>query len=403
VRVLYLAHWYPFPADNGIRLRLFNLVRSLAQRHEVDFVSFTAEALTTDRLQTMRNFCRQVRTVPEQHYRPSSHRALFGFFDARPRSVVDTDSPEMHALVAELAKSGQYDVVIASELGMAPYALHVPCRARLLEDVELAVIHEQFSQASSLTRRLRFGLTWLKLDRYVRHLLRSFQVATAVSDSELARLNRLAPLGLRQALIPNGVDVCHYKDDWGAPVADTLVYAGALTYSANFDAVDYFLREVLPLIQRQRPGVRLRITGKLEGAPVHRLPERIGVTFTGYLNDVRPTIAQSWVSVVPLRVGSGTRLKILEALALGTPVVSTSKGAEGLGLKPEHDLLLADTPAEFADAVVRLLGDPGLRQRLSEHGRQTVVACYDWQMIGQKLDDLLHWAIAQPAPALATA
>lgn len=403
MRILYLAHWYPFPADNGIRQRIYNLVKALAQRHDVDFVSFTSETLSAERLQAMRSFCCEVRTVPERHYRATSARSMFGFFDPRPRSVVDTDSPEMWALVAELARPGKYDVVVASELGMAPYAAQAPCRARLLDDVELALIYEQFSLARGLLRRLRYGLTWLKLAHYVRGLLCSFQVATTVSDVELKRLNLLAPSWLRQAVVPNGVDVSQYQGEWGSAAQDTLVYSGALTYSANFDAVDYFLRDIFPLILEQRPTITLKVTGKLDGVPVQRLPRRSGVTFTGYLNDVRPVISQSWASIVPLRVGAGTRLKILEALALGTPVVSTTKGAEGLALEPERELLVVETPAEFARAVLRLLGDPALRQRLSERGRQTVAARYDWRIISQQLDDLMQWAVAQPAPALAPA
>ncbi|MBK9050663.1 MAG: glycosyltransferase [Chloroflexi bacterium] len=168
---------------------------------------------------------------------------------------------------------------------------------------------------------------------------------------------------------------------------DTLVYAGAMTYKANFDAVAYFLGEIWPLIRAARPQAVFYVTGKLDGVPVERLPKQDGVIFTGYLDDVRPRVAQSWLSVIPLRLGGGTRLKVLESLALGTPVVTTSKGMEGLELMPERDVLVADTPEAFAAAVIQLLHDPNLHTLLSQHGQQAVKR-YDWPKIGSELANL---------------
>lgn len=389
MQLLYLSQWYPFPADNGIRIRIRNLVEALAQQHEVDFVSFTSETLTEERLAALRQVCRTVHVVVEQPIRSARFKSWSGFFEARPRSVAAADSPGMHACISALAEQTRYGAVIASELALAPYALRVPCRFRLLEDVELSVIHEQYSRARHWSRRARSWLTWWKFARYVSGLLRHFHAATAVSSTELAQLRQLAPPGVELSVIPNGVKVNDYPREPRSVEADLLVYSGAMTYAANFDAVAYFLSEILPLIQAQRPEARLQVTGQLEGVPLHRLPQRPGVTYTGYLPDVRPTIARSWASIAPLRLGAGTRLKILESLALGTPVVATTKGAEGLALEADHDLLLADTPCDFASAALKLLSDPDLRQRLSERGRETVAAHYDWDAIGRQLNEFL--------------
>jgi glycosyltransferase involved in cell wall biosynthesis len=161
-----------------------------------------------------------------------------------------------------------------------------------------------------------------------------------------------------------------------------------LTYQANFDAVNFFLREVFPHIVRSRPGVRLYVTGRLDGVAVERLPQYPNVVFTGYLPNVRPRVAQSWLCVVQLRVGGGTRLKVLEALALGTPVVSTLKGVEGLDLQPGRDLLVADGPAEFASGVLRVLSDRILREQLSVNGRRASIQ-YDWSDVGRRLTNMI--------------
>jgi glycosyltransferase involved in cell wall biosynthesis len=207
-----------------------------------------------------------------------------------------------------------------------------------------------------------------------------------VSEIERDRLQRVSP-GYRSIIVvPNGVDLDAYPVGAVPPEPDTLIYSGSLTYSANFDAVDYFLREIYPRLLAKRPGAKFLVTGKLDGVPVERLPRYPGVTFTGYLDDVRPTLARTWASVVPLRLGGGTRLKILEAMALGTPVVATSKGAEGLAVMPGRDLLIADQPAEFAAQTLRLLGDANLRQQLSRSARQLVETQYHWSAISRQFN-----------------
>jgi glycosyltransferase involved in cell wall biosynthesis len=245
--------------------------------------------------------------------------------------------------------------------------------------------------------RVRHGLTWLKMRSYVRRLLQDFDGCTVVSRQEHARVRQVAPDYHNVEIIPNGIDLAGYHGDHGVPEPDTIVYAGSLTYSANFDAVRYFLEEIYPLIQRARPSVKFSVTGKLDGVPVDSLPRYDGVTFTGYLNDVRPAVARSWVSVVPLRQGGGTRLKILESLALRTPVVSTTKGAEGLDLVDGRDLLIADAPADFAAAVLRMLDDSALRERLRTNGRREVAAKYDWHAIGQNLCGFAERMAGAPA------
>jgi glycosyltransferase involved in cell wall biosynthesis len=224
-------------------------------------------------------------------------------------------------------------------------------------------------------------LSWLKWERYIRSLSRDIHTWTVVSNRESSLLKNITNGRIISQVVPNCVDYQYYQGDFGPAEADTLVYSGALTYFANYDAVSYFLSEIFPLIKNKRPKTRFLVTGKLDGVSVESLPHPEGVEFTGYLNDIRPTIAQSRVNVVPLRIGGGTRLKILESLALGTPVVSTSKGAEGLDLVDGRDLLVADGPADFAAAVLRLLEDSRLRERLSSAGCSAVASKYDWEAV----------------------
>jgi glycosyltransferase involved in cell wall biosynthesis len=396
MKVLFLSSWFPYPPDNGSRIRIFNLIKQLSREHDITLLSFSRDGeVAEERLKMMRRYCSTVQAVPLAPFRPTSFRSILGFFSLRPRSFVDKYSRRMQGLVERIRREGDFSVVIASQLDTAPYAVTLDGLPRVFEEVELATLREQYTSQSRVGRRLRYGLMWWKTRRFTAHLLRQFDGCTVVSQQERANVLSIAPNCRHVVVVPNGVDLDRYKGHFGAPEPGTLAFPGALTYGANLDAIEFFLHEAFPLIKAHRPEVILRITGKTDGVPVDRLPLDESVILTGYLDDVRPAVAQSWACVVPLRVGGGTRLKILEAMALGTPVVSTSKGAEGLEATHGEDILIADTPAEFADAVLRLLDDRALRARLATNGRRLVESRYGWEGIGEKLDHLLRQVVKE--------
>jgi len=163
-----------------------------------------------------------------------------------------------------------------------------------------------------------------------------------------------------------------------------------LTYSANYDAMRFFLDEIWHRIKSVEPSTRLQITGRTDGVDLSGLALGDGAGLTGYLPDISPAVAGAWACVVPLRIGGGTRLKVLEAMALGTPVIATRKGAEGLDVTAEENILIADDPAEFATQTIRLLRDPALRKRLAGNARRLVETKYTWHAIGEQFNDLVE-------------
>ena len=392
MRILFLSRWYPYPPDNGSKLRIFNLLRALSRRHKISLLSFREADDVTDEpdVERMREVCTAVRAVPYRRFRPGSAKSMVGLLSPRPRSLVDTYSPKMLAAVMDEYQRNGCDVLIASQLDMVPYALALPKVPSILEEVELAVYRDAMHRSGNIRSRLRAGVTWLKLSAYLRRVLPRFVACTVVSDVERAHLQQVVPGYPNVTVVPNAVDTSQYDHDYGLPQPNTLVFTGALTYSANHDAMRYFLEEVFPIVARAIPEVSLRITGKYDGVDLTSLPSRSGVELTGYLPDIRPLVAQSWASVVPLRVGGGTRLKILESMALGTPVVSTSKGAEGLGVTSGQDILIADDAKEFSVLLESLLHSPALRCRLSEAARRLVRTRYDWEVVARGINDLIE-------------
>jgi glycosyltransferase involved in cell wall biosynthesis len=210
------------------------------------------------------------------------------------------------------------------------------------------------------------------------------------SELEKANLLEIMPGYSGMRVVPHALDLAQYTGAFGNPQPNSLVYTGAFTYYPNLDAAYYFLNDIYPRIKQSVPEVSTQILGSTGNTPIETWPIDSSVSFTGMIYDVRPKVAQSWVSIVPLRLGAGTRLKIIESLALGTPVVSTSKGAEGLDVTHRRNILIADTPSEFADAVIRVLQNADFRALLSHEGRKLVAEKYSSEAMGTSFNSLLE-------------
>ena len=395
MRILAVSSWFPYPPDNGIRLRIYNLLKRWARHHEIALVAFASSQVTASQLEALQPYCAWVRTVPRRAFRPRSPRACLGFLSPYPRSWLDTCSPETQRLLNAVAQSQVFDLLLAFEFGIAPYVARMDsAKPKVLDDLELGVLYDRYRQAPNWLQRQRYGLTWLKTAHFVRRTLGRFDGCTTVSEVERDIVLEVAPGFSPIKVVPNGVDVSYYQGDFGPPQPDTLIFCGSFTWSANLDAMRFFLEQVYPLVKQRVPGVRLRITGRSDQAQRHSLPADESVEFTGYLDDVRPAVARSWASIVPMRIGGGTRLKILEAMALGTPVVATHKGAEGLNVTSGADILLADTPSLLADHIVALLRDVELRERLAAAGRRLVAEQYDWDAIASRAEAFLMQVVS---------
>ncbi len=397
MRILFLSAWYPYPPDNGSKIRVYHLLRALAARHEVTLASFAFATARPDQPQALAGVCREVHVVPaDPSVRPGWLRAL-RYFSPQPISTLPIAA--MRTATQSLLREGPWHAVIASTETMATYTLRAPASvARILEE------HNAFSRwmgdrhaaATGRLNRAQTWVSWQKTRAYERRLFPRFHLVTMVSaqdrdaSRELVAGNRL-PI----AMVPNGVDCEHHRPGIASSRPGSLVYNGAMTYSANYDAMQFFLRDVYPQVRAAVPGASLTITGSTAGVDQAGLALDDTVHLTGYVDDIRPVIAGSAACVVPLRQGGGTRLKILEAMALGVPVVSTRKGAEGLDVVDGEHLLLADTPRDLAAATVRLLQDGALRACLASQARALVERRYDWRAIGAAFTALVEETVAR--------
>lgn len=395
MRLLFLSRWFPYPANNGSKIRVYNLIRSLAEQHDVYLVSFTEadDPVDRERIEALRAFCKDVHAVTYRSFNPGSLRAAAGLFSRIPRSLVDSFSSEFDTIVKRLSSQNQFDAVIASQVDMPIYAGGLKGVAKILEEVEISIFEEQVRRTTHPLKKLRKQLMWSKWSNYMHDVMREFDHVTVVSAPEIEPLRHIIPDYDRVSVIPNGADLKRLTGHFAASQPNRMVYTGALTYYVNFDAMQFFLGDVFPLIRSQCSTAELAMAGRLEGTRVDELPKPDGTMHVGHLNDVRPFVQGGWVSVIPERVGGGTRIKLFESLALGTPVVATGWAAKGVDAREGVEILTGNTPQELANAILRLFNDPVLREDMSRAGRKLIEEKYNWDVIGNQLNQVVETAV----------
>jgi glycosyltransferase involved in cell wall biosynthesis len=400
MNILFLSTWYPYPPDNGSKLRVYHLLRALSEAHAVTLASFAFDTARPDEPSDLRAWCQDVRVVALNPFAANRASTLRTFLSPGP--VTSRSIPAMSHLVAHNLRSGTFDAIIASTETTAVYS--VQTRKVLQGTARILELHNsltrwmkgRYTEQGRSLQRLRCWASWQKTRRYEARLFGRFDLVTMVSEQD--RRVCLTDLPGYQGgveVVSNGVDCDYNLGGLTRSQPDTMVFNGSLTYSANYDAMQWFLAEIYPRIRARIPSASLVITGSTKGVSTAGLALDPSVRLTGYVEDVRLPVAEAAACVTPIRQGGGTRLKILEAMALGTPVVATSKAAEGLDVTDGEHLLLADSPESFARHTIELLGNPGLRSRLAGQARRLVEEHYDWQAIGARFVDLVETTVRE--------
>ena len=390
MKILFLSPTVPFPLTDGGRIRVFNLLKQIATKNSVTLLALETQPPDTEGIAQLQQLGIQVHLVPNAPTLPpvSFGTLLKGFLRQQPITVARYDLPAYRQKFKELLATETFDLVHYEMFHTAQFytETHLP-GVLSQQNVDSEIWRRLCGETANPFYKFAYWTQQLAFQRYERVLSPKFDAVTCTSDIDAAVFQQHCAEDLIE-IIPNGVDVGHYQPDFASEVPAHLIYIGSMDWYPNEDAVGFFADEVLPRIQERVPDVRFSIVGGNPSARVQKLAERKGIVVTGRVPEIKPYFAEATVFVVPLRIGSGTRLKILEALAMGKAIVSTSVGAEGLDLKDGEEIFIADAPIAFADAVTRLLTDAPLRRRMGEKGRARVERDYDWQSIGEKLHTL---------------
>lgn len=388
MQVLLLTQVLPFPPDSGPKIKTWNVLKYLAREHEVTLVSFVRGDQSAD-VSTLAPLCAGgVHTVPMRRgVMPDGQAFARSLLTGAPWMMLRDDRAAMRDLLIGLARTRQFDVAHADQLNMAQYAelaaAHSARRPRLVIDAHNALwlLYKRLAATMSPgPRRLMLERDWRLLKAYEGRIVREFDAVLAVSDEDRAALAEAAGGARDMTVIPIAIDTDELPIAHRHPGARQMTHVGTMYWPPNIDGMLWFIREIYPLVRDTRPESGLDVIGARPPQELVGLKGQVpGLNVTGYVADVAPYLAQCGVFIVPLRAGGGMRVKILEALSRGLPVVTTTLGCEGIAVQHGEHVLIADTPTDFAKAVLAVLGDPALSAALARNGRRLIETTYDYR------------------------
>lgn len=412
MHILLLTQILPYPPDAGPRIKTWHVLRYLIERgHRVTLASFVRPE-EEPHLPVLRAMCAQVLTVPIRRSRVADGGYwLRSHLSGRPFLIERDDSQAMRALVDGVVREQSVDVIHADQLTMTQFALPrdgqagpYPYRVFDAHNATWTILDRMRPNTPWFLRPV-LSLEQQRVKRYEGRLVRQFQHTLAVTEIDRQALQQAAdllpgasPLAAdRLSVIPIAVDTAQLQPIQPPPDSQTILTLGTLHYPPNADGIRWFIQRVFPLIRQKVNTASLVILGKNPPADFARLATQSAgaITVTGYVPEVLPYLERSALVVIPVLAGGGMRVRILEALSRGMPTVTTTIGMEGIEARPGEDLLVGDTPEDFASAVIRILSEPALRGRLSANGRRLATTRYDWKVVLQQLEAVYARA-AQP-------
>jgi glycosyltransferase involved in cell wall biosynthesis len=391
------------PLDFGGRIRSFQMVKELACRHAVTVLTFYP-AIQNDPHAALAPLFEELITVP---LRLPNQRSVGEYLDylrllpaPHPYSMQKYYRPKLRRVVAELFSRKSFDAIICDFIypaGVLDWTMETPI-ILFTHNVEAEVWERQYRVSRNPIRKLMFWIEYQRLTHSERYYAERAARVCAVSESNRRFFGRYVGGAEYVSLIPTGVDTDYFRPSPEASRERTLVFTGSLDWVPNHDAVDYFYREVLPLIRAEEPDVETWIVGRNPPPALRRLVKSDPkVHLTGRVEDVRPFMDQSSIYILPMRTGSGTRLKIFEAMASGKAIVSTPIGAEGLPVTDGENILLSEDSVKFAKAVIRLIRDVALRRHLEKRARALAESGFSWRAATHRLEEAIVGTVGESA------
>lgn len=390
MKIFVLGEEFPYPLNTGARIRNVALLRFLAERHEMRFLAYGDENSEAFR------FCAEAGMNPiavPSHVPPKSGpafylRLLANLFSGLPYVVTSHYSTAYRDRFREELANWPADLLAAAWTPYAAYFNEVAPMKTLItsHNIEADIWKRYYATEKSPHKKWYTGIQAAKMERFENEVFRKADAVTTVSEADAKAVRRCGSHAAVK-VIDNGVDLSFFTNETPPQInPNRLAFTGSMDWRPNQDATEYFVKDIFPILRQKRPELEAVFVGRQPPEHILRLGETPGITITGTVDDIRPYIREGAVYIVPLRIGGGSRLKILEALALEKAVVSTSVGAESLAVTDKKDILLADTPEQFAAAIEGLLEDRDLAVRLGAAGRQLVEQRYGWNQLAAEME-----------------
>lgn len=389
MRILYVCHRFPYPPSRGGKIRPFNMISHLSQRHEVTVASLARSREEAEAGAGIAEHCHKF--IVEVASPPAAlARMIVNLVTATPSSMGYFYTPRLARRIREEIASRKFDLIFVHCSSVAPYVADVRGVTKILDygdmDSQKWLIYGQVRQ---FPLSLGCWLEGVKLRRAERTLAAKFDFCTCTTRAEFDSMREIG-IDRPGGWFPNGVDLEYFAPSEAPYEPDTICFIGRMDYYPNQRAMLEFCARTLPLIRARRPAVKLAIIGADPSSAINALGKIPAVTVTGTVPDVRSHVLRSAVNVAPLSIARGTQNKILESMAMGVPVVASPDAARGIDAVPGEHLIAAANPQTFADAVCGLLDDPDRRHRLAIAGRRRMETNHDWQASMKRLDALIE-------------
>lgn len=390
LKVLVLDEWIPYPLISGKRLRSYSLIARAARNHKITYLCFADPSGDEENRRQIESLGIRLVTLPQRNPFVPGYRlyslAIANMFSSLPLVMKKHFRRDYSARLDQLVREESFDLIHCEWTHYGAYLTALRNHPLFLSshNIEAMPWQRLYRYERNPIRRAFLYLEWQKMLKFEETVCRGFDHVGAVSDDDRDKFINL--YGCESiTLIPNGIDVSYYRSVKPDPATRTLVFSASFDAFVNQDAVIHFMESIFPRVLEKDSGVRVCFLGK---DPPSFLRKYSGqrVVFTGTVDDVRPYLSKSSVCIVPVRVAGGSRIKILEAMAAGLPVVSTAEGAEGLEVVPGEHVLIARDETDFARCVIQLLDDRSLVQSLTAKAGKLVEERYDWEQIAPLLE-----------------
>jgi len=392
MKVLFLTPFLPYPPQLGYTVRPFYRLKYISKRNEIFLISFIDSVKENEYLSEIGKYCSQVATVLRRPRSGFKYR-MKNLFESSPYYLKKQfESSEMQETVDSILEENKFDIVHVFSLAMAQYTSNIKAVPAILDAGDCITRNylQQWQSRTSLRNRILSFIDWYKIKRYESNIHSKFNRSFLVSSADRSFMKEAYP-NLKLEVIPIGVDLEYFKPQETKEGFPTLIFVGDMSYTPNEEAMIYFCYEILPLLEKIYSQIKLFIVGR---NVTNKLRKAVGnkknVIITGFVQDVRTFINKATVFICPLKTGTGIKNKLLEAMAMGKPIVSSSIGAEGINVISGRDIMVADKPKEVADALVKLLENDNIRNTMGINARKVVEKDHNWESLAMKIDEIYH-------------
>ncbi len=397
MRILVITPVLPLPADKGVKVRMLNLLKLYSRKHLLHLLAVVREKEQLKYVPLLKPYCEVVETFVMDR-KGFCLNCLAGLVTGRMLQSSYVYSSRLMRRIRAIVAANNFDLIHIHLLRMAQYGLGLNKSPKILDlgDAVSEYIRSTLRVRKNILVRSLLAFDWFNTKKFESKVTEKFSRCLMVSEVDAMALGNHCPAA-SLSIIPNGADINYFRPTEPSQDPNTLIFVGNFTYYPNVDAALYFSKRIFPRIRKQNPQASLHLVGASPPRRIQRLGREPGVIAKGYVDDIRPYLSRASVFVNPVRIGAGTSLKLIEAMAMGKASVSTTIGCQGLSVTPGRDILVADNPDEFASTTLLLMKDDDLRERIGLAARRLTVQSYDWERIGEQLGRVMQ-EIGHSAP-----